>query len=163
GRVHVVRRDALGVHRPGPVAGDVDPAGRAGGEEGAVLHDLFGGRVVRALRVGERHRVEAPVDQSGPAPADLVDLRLVVGRGLEVDVVDRVATDVLAVVGERGDLRPRHRATDGTDLTGDDVERAVDAVRLQRVLPADPVLVGDPTPLQDTVVLGGVVSVVSTR
>src|SRR5439155_17241290 len=107
-----------------------------------VMHDLLGGGVVRAVRVGHGDRVEPVVDQVLAVGADLVDLGLVVGGGLEVGVVERVAFEVLAVVGHRGELGPGDGAI-RADEPGDDVERAVYAARAQRLLEGDAVLVLD--------------------
>src|SRR5439155_4576144 len=104
GGVGVLGRDPLGVRRSGTVAGDVDAASGPAGAVAAVMHDLLSGGVVRAVRVGHGDRVEPVVDQVLAVGADLVDLGLVVGGGLEVGVVERVAFEVLAVVGHRGEL-----------------------------------------------------------
>ena len=73
----------------------------------AIAHDRLHGRVDRAGRIGEAHRVVATRDQVLAVVADLgALLRLRERRVRQIGVRERVARDLVPVGRERIDLRP---------------------------------------------------------
>src|SRR5665647_753621 len=107
-RVRVLGRNRLGVHGAGGIDTAGTGAGCPRGRVSAALDDGFGGSVVGTFRVGEAGGVEAMLDQVLAVVADLLDLGGVVRRRLEVDVVDRVAADLVTPVVQGSQLGPGH-------------------------------------------------------
>ena len=101
----------------------------------AIAHDRLRGRVGRAGRIREAHRVVAARDQVLAVVADLgALLRVRERRVRQVGVRERVARDLVPVGCERIDLRPGHVEAAGTDPRAVHEERGPHAAAREQVL-----------------------------